>query len=173
LLRIPGDPGTGRLGIPRDPRLTPLRWTQSHWLAIIAGAQTWRPRSTPIRFSILAFSLMVGCATAGPTPEDTARSGTPLGRSSHLRSGQFTYRLGGIEQRGSDVRVDFSISNGTHRDYNSVLIRVILFGDGGGIRTVELPIGAIRAEQSKPQVARIDEVPFRVRDLTVELVYAL
>jgi hypothetical protein len=53
------------------------------------------------------------------------------------------------------------------------MVRVILFGDGGEIHAVRLPVGAIRAEQTKPLVARIEDVVFRVQDVTLELIYAL
>jgi hypothetical protein len=90
-----------------------------------------------------------------------------------LRSGHFSYRLGSIERNGNDLRVDFRFSNGTHRDCGAVMVRVILFGDGGEIHAVRLPVGAIRAEQTKPLVARIEDVVFRVQDVTLELIYAL
>jgi hypothetical protein len=53
------------------------------------------------------------------------------------------------------------------------MLRVTLYGEGGEIRAERLPVGAILPEQTKPIVARIEDVPFRVRDVTVELVYAL
>jgi hypothetical protein len=90
-----------------------------------------------------------------------------------LRSGHFTYRLGSIERNGNELRVDFHFSNGTHRDYRNVMLRVILFGDGGEIHAVRLPVGGIRAEQTRARVARIDDVTFTVRDIALELIYAL
>jgi hypothetical protein len=96
-----------------------------------------------------------------------------VGRSNHPRSGHFTYRLGSIERDGNDLRVDFRFSNGTHRDYGQVALRVILFGEEGKIRAVRMPVGPIWAEQTKPLVARIAGVTFRVQDITLELIYAL
>jgi hypothetical protein len=90
-----------------------------------------------------------------------------------MRSGHFTYRLGSIERDGNQLRVGLRFSNGTHRSYRTVMLRVILYGDGGEIRAVRLPAGAILAEQTKPLVARIDDVTFPVEDLTLELIYAL
>lgn len=147
--------------------------TQPRRPAIIAGMSNRRFHSGLLGLAILGCAALLACGGNGPAAESASRGGTPLGRSSHPRSGQFTYRLSAIEQHGSEVRVDFSISNGTHRDYNSVLIRVVLFGNSGEIRTVELPIGAMRAEQRRPRVARLEDVPFQVRDITLELVYAL
>jgi hypothetical protein len=90
-----------------------------------------------------------------------------------MRSGHFSYRLGNIERDGDHLRVDLRFSNGTHRSYGTVMLRVILFGDGGEIRAVRLPAGGILAEQTKPLVARIDDVTFSVEDVTLELIYAL
>ena len=109
----------------------------------------------------------------GVEPDLDGRVGVPVGRSVHLRSGHFTYRLGDIQRNGGDLRVDLRLSNGTHRDYDSVLLRLILFGRGGEIRAVRVPAGAILSGQTKPLVGRIDDVAFPVRDVTLELIYAL
>jgi hypothetical protein len=96
-----------------------------------------------------------------------------VGRSEHLRSGSFTYRLGDIERNGERLRVSIRFGNGTHRRYSNVMLRVILYGDEGEIRAVQLPVGPILAEQSKPLAARFDDVTFPVEDVTLELIYAL
>jgi hypothetical protein len=130
---------------------------------------------TPIRILYIALPLILGCATpaAGPAQDPGSRAGTPLGRSTHLRSGHFTYRLGDIERDGEELRIGIRLSNGTHRDYGNVMLRVVLWGHGGEIHAVRLPVGPILAEQTKPLVARTDGVTFRVRDVTLELIYAL
>jgi hypothetical protein len=129
----------------------------------------------PIRILSLALPLILGCTApaTGLDPDAGSQIGAPLGRSAHLRSGHFTYRLGSIERNGDELRVDFRFSNGTHRDYRNVMLRVILFGDGGEIHAARLPVGAMLSEQTKPLVARIDGVAFPVQDLTLELIYAL
>jgi hypothetical protein len=129
----------------------------------------------PIRILHLALPLLLGCAvpTTGMGPEPSPDSGLPLGRSEHLRSGSFTYRLGDLERDGDRLRVSIRLSNGTHRRYSNVMLRVILYGHEGEIRAVQLPAGAILAEQSKPLVARFDDVTFPVEDVTLELIYAL
>jgi hypothetical protein len=134
-----------------------------------------------MRILLLALPLILGCAAPasgpGPDPDVQAgqpdRTGQPIGRSPHMRSGHFTYRLGDVERDGSRLRVDLRFSNGTHRSYGKVMLRVVLHGDEGEIRTVRLPAGAILAEQTKPLSARIDGVTFPVEDVTLELVYVL
>jgi len=128
-----------------------------------------------MRIILLALTLILGCTApaTGPEPDAATREGVPLGRSTQMRSGHFTYRLGEIEQNGNHLRVGLRFSNGTHRSYRSVMLRVVLFGDGGEIRSVQLPVGGILAEQTKPVVAQIDGVTFRLQDVTLELIYAL
>ena len=128
-----------------------------------------------MRLLALGLLLILACTApvSGPEPEAAPRVGVPVGRSNHMRSGHFTYRLGSIERTVDGLRVGLRLSNGTHRDYGDVMLRVILFGYGGEIHAVRVPVGPIRAEQTKPLVARIDDVTFRLQDVTLELIYAL
>jgi hypothetical protein len=118
---------------------------------------------------------MLGCTAAatGIGPDPAPQEDLPLGRSTHMRSGQFTYRLGRIEQKGSELRIDFHFSNGTHRSYHTVMLRAVVFGDAGEIHAVRLPVGGMLAEQTRPLAARIEGVTFPARDVTFELIYAL
>jgi hypothetical protein len=128
-----------------------------------------------MRILHLALPLLLACTvpTTGSGPDPESEAGLPLGRSEHMRSGSFSYRLGDVERGGNRLRVAIRFSNGTHRSYANVMTRVILYGDGGEIRAVRLPVGAILAEQTKPLVARFDDVTFAVEDVTLELIYAL
>jgi hypothetical protein len=153
----------------------------SRYGAIREALPTWEHpgggagrEGTPIRLLCLMLTLVVGCATAatGLGPDADPPAGLPLGRSNQMRSGHFTYRLGSIEQSGSQLRIGLRFSNGTHRSYGTVMLRVVAFGEGGEIRAVRLPVGGILAEQTKPLVARMDDVTFRVQDVTLELIYA-
>ena len=145
---------------------------RDHGLSRTCGCQGGH---TPIRILHLALPLLLGCMvpTTGLGPEPDPDAGQPLGRSEHMRSGSFTYRLGQVERNGNRLRVAVRFSNGTHRSYANVMLRVILYGDEGEIRAVRLPAGAILAEQTRPLVARFDDVTFPVEDVTLELIYAL
>jgi hypothetical protein len=81
--------------------------------------------------------------------------------------------MGEVERSGPGVRVGFTLNNGTKRNYRSVALRVLLWGDTGDLRSVRLPIGAMAAEQSRALTARIPDVPFRVREVAIELLYAV
>ena len=128
-----------------------------------------------MRIVHLALGLILGCTAAATAPEPDGFSGTgvPVGRSTHMRSGSFSYRLGEIERDGSSLRIDLRFSNGTHRSYRNVMLRVVVLGDGGELQAARLPVGGILAEQTKPVVARIEDVTFRVQDVTLELIYAI
>jgi hypothetical protein len=128
-----------------------------------------------MRILHFALALILGCTAAAtaPEPEGITGTGVPVGRSTHMRSGSFSYRLGDVERDGNSLRVDLRFSNGTHRNYRNVMLRVVVFGDGGEVQAARLPVGAILAEQTKPVVARIEGVTFRVQDVTLELIYAI
>ena len=111
-----------------------------------------------------------GIPAAAPAVE---AAGTPLGRSRLPRSGQLTYQLTRVVESEGRARVDLRLHNGTHRDLGSVLLRVVLLGDGGAIRIQPLPIGALRAERARSLTAWIDDVAFAVRDVRLELVAAM
>jgi len=129
----------------------------------------------PTRILYLVLPLILGCTApaAGPEPAADTQAGVPIGRSTHLRSGSFSYRLGDIERNGESLRIALRFSNGTHRSYRNVMLRVVLLGDEGKVQATRLPVGGILAGQTKPVVARIDDVTFRVQDVTLELIYAI
>lgn len=119
--------------------------------------------------------LILGCTAPGTGSEtdgDT-RPGVPIGRSTHLRSGSFSYRLGEVERDGDSLRVALRLSNGTARSYRNVVLRVVVIGDEGEAQAIRLPVGAVLAGQTKPVVARIGDVTFQVQDVTLELIYAV
>lgn len=53
------------------------------------------------------------------------------------------------------------------------MLRVVVVGAEGEFQAARLPVGGIRAGQTKPVVARIDDVTFRAQDVTLELIYAI
>jgi hypothetical protein len=122
---------------------------------------------------VLPLILACTAPATGLDPDPGSRTGKPIGRSRHLRSGHFSYRLGSVERDGNRLRVGIRLNNGTHRNYDNVMIRVVLLGNRGESLAVRLPAGGVRAEQTKPLVAHIDDVTFQVRDVTLELIYAL
>lgn len=133
-----------------------------------------RPRARPraAALLVLAAALLPACGTPTgrlETPAERGRAGTPLGRSAHLRSGTLSWRLGAVERRERGVRVDLVLQNGTARHFDHLLLRVAVHGRASERASVRLPVGGLRAGRSHRVSARLPEVPFRVRDVRVEL----
>jgi len=127
---------------------------------------------------LLLTSAGAGCASraeseaAAPAAVATAERGIPIGRSVHPRSGQLSYRLGKVDRQGEAVRVDMQLTNATHRDYQSLGLRVVLYGDGGEIQTGQVAVGSLRDGRTKPISAHFEGVVFRVQDVGLELIYS-
>ncbi len=127
-------------------------------------------------WALVASLALVGCAAADggpPGPASHGVAGTPVGRSAHPRSGQFSYRLGRVERDGAGVRVDLRLTNGTSQHYQSVGLRVRVHGDDGQTREVLIPLGPHAAGRTRPVSARLPDVPFAVRDVSLELTHAV
>jgi hypothetical protein len=123
--------------------------------------------------SLLAFWACTGPTAANlETPEQRA-VGTPIGRSDHPRSGHLSYRVGRIEQVDDLVLVDLHLYNGTKRDYATVTLRVLVHGGPGELASIRVPLGGMGADRSRPVSARLPGVPFQVRDVGLELIYAV
>ncbi len=130
-----------------------------------------------MRRALLVGALLLGACVPGSPDvwepaEDTMRAGRPLGRSLHLRSGHLTYRLGQVDQEDANVRVGVVLMNGSHRDYQSLILRVILHGPEGRQREDRLVVGPFREGASRGLSAWISGVPFPVQDVSLELVLA-
>ena len=75
---------------------------------------------------------------------------------------------------GTSLRVALRFSNGTHRSYRNVMLRVVVFGDAGEAQgNPTAGRGDTGGADHKPVVARIGDVTFRVQDVTLELIYAI
>ncbi len=125
---------------------------------------------------VAALLLGLGCAAATLTPElpEERTAGLRLPRAQHLRAGSLTYRLGQI-QRGPDgeLRIDFRLQNGSSRDIEQGLLRVVAYGDEGRMVSGRLPFGALRRGQSRGMSARFSAVPFRLVDVGLEVIFVL
>lgn len=115
----------------------------------------------------------LGCGTAFLPVESIEERGpgTPLSRSQNQRSGELTWRLGDVERVGETLRIDFTLTNGTSRDLEHGLLRVILYGPDGEQLSARLPFAGFPRGRSQIMSARFAAVPFRVADLGLELIY--
>ena len=125
---------------------------------------------------LLLASASGGCASRAGSetaaPARAAERGVPIGRSVHPRSGHLSYRLGKVDRQAEAVRVDMQLTNATHRDYQSLGLRVVLYGDGGEIQTRQVAVGSFRDGRTKPISAHFDQVGFRIQDVGLELIYS-
>jgi len=87
--------------------------------------------------------------------------------------GSLTYRLGQIERQGEAIRMDFTLQNGSSRDIEQGLLRVILMGSRGRELTARLPFIGLSRGQSRSMSARFDRVEFSVLDVGLEVIFTL
>ncbi len=122
----------------------------------------------------LLLAALPGCqgSVLVETPEQRG-PGTPLTRVSHPRMGSLTYRLGQVERQGEAVRVDLTLQNGSSRDIEQGLLRVILMGSAGREMTARLPFVGLARGQARSMSARFAEVDFPVVDVGLEVIFVL
>ncbi len=124
---------------------------------------------------VVLLGLLPSCGVA-TLPYETLEErghGTPLTRSSHPRSGELTWRPGDVERVGEELRIDLTLTNGSSRDLEQGMLRVILYGPGGEQRSGRLPFGGISRGRTRHVSARFASVPFRVADLGLELIFVV
>lgn len=124
--------------------------------------------------SLLAALALPGCrgAVLVETPEQRG-PGTPLTRSSHPRMGSLTYRLGQVQRQEDGVRVDLTLQNGSSRDIEQGVLRVILMGGEGRELTARLPFVGLARGQARAMSARFEQVDFPVVDVGLEVIFVL
>jgi hypothetical protein len=118
-------------------------------------------------------ALALACGTLPPyeTPEERGGS-LPLARSEQQRTGELTWRPGRLQQTPEGVRFEFTLVNGTARDYFSVMLRLVLRGSEHRIATVRYPAGAVAAGGSRRVRAHLAPPGFAVEGADLELIFA-
>lgn len=122
---------------------------------------------------LLAAALALACAGAPPyeLPEERG-AGRPLAEAANPRTGEITWRSGTLEQTPEQVRIGFTLVNGTTRDYVNVMLRLVLRGGGRETATARYPVGRLAARSSKVIQAFLGPPGFEVRDTQLELIWA-
>ena len=138
------------------------------------GFPEWRQTLQAVASAFVALWL-AGCGTSALIPEkpEDRGAGTPISRSPHMRTGSLTYRLGQLARTEEGVRIDFTLQNGSSRQIEQGLLRVIVIGPDGRELSARLPFVGLRAGQSRVLVARFGEVPFRVQDFVLEVIFVV
>lgn len=121
----------------------------------------------------LACALALACGGLPPYETPEQRSGSvPLSRTEQPRSGELTWRPGRLEQTPEGVLFEFTLVNGTSRDYFSTMLRIVLRGPERQIATVRYPAGPLAAGGSRRVRAQLAPPGFAVEGADLELVFA-
>lgn len=121
----------------------------------------------------LACALALACGGLPLYESPDERTGSvPLSRTEQQRSGDLTWRPGRLEQTPEGVLFEFTLVNGTSRDYFSTMLRIVLRGPEGQIATVRYPAGALAAGGSRRVRAQLAPPGFAVEGADLELIFA-
>jgi len=96
----------------------------------------------------------------------------PLSRTEQLRTGDLTWRPGRLEQTPEGVLFEFTLVNGTTRNYVSLMLRVVLRGPDRNIASVRYPAGPLAAGGSRRVRAHLAPPGFAVEGADLELIFA-
>jgi hypothetical protein len=120
-----------------------------------------------------AAAVALGCSGLPPyeAPEDRI-GGVPLSHAEQPRTGQLTWRPSRLVQTPDGVLFEFTLVNGTSRDYLSVMLRVVLRGEDRGIATARWPAGPLAARGERRIRAHLAPPGFAVAGADLELLYA-
>jgi hypothetical protein len=122
----------------------------------------------------LAALLTLACA-GGPPPfelPEERTDGRPLTQAANPRTGEISWRPGPIEKTPEGYRLEFTLLNGTTRDYYNVMLRLILRGPGRELATVRYPTGPLAARSTKRIQAHVGPPGFEVEAAQLELIWA-
>ena len=124
-------------------------------------------------FALLAAWLGLACAglPVYETPEQRT-GGRVLTQAPHRRSGELTWRTGRIEETPESVLFEFTLENGTPRDYLSIMVRLVLRGADQALATVRYPTGPLAAGATRRVRAQLPPPGFSVESADVELLFA-
>lgn len=122
---------------------------------------------------VLAAALLLSCGGFPPyeLPEERA-SGEPLMQAPNPRTGELAWRPASLETTPEGVRLEFTLMNGTTRDYLSVMLRIVLRGPDRQVATARYPAGPLAARSSKVVRAHLAPPGFEVKETHLELIYA-
>ena len=125
------------------------------------------------RAVLAAAWLALACSGALPYELPEERSGgRPMTQAPNPRTGEISWRSGALEQTTAGVRFQFTLMNGTSRDYFNVMLRLVLRGPARQMATVRYPVGPLGARSSKVIHAQLAAPGFEVEETQIELIWA-
>lgn len=116
-------------------------------------------------------ALACGSLPLYETPEERV-GGLPLAQVPQPRTGELTWRSELFETTPDGLLFEFTLVNGTKRDYLSVMLRLVLRGPERTIATVRYPAGGLAAGASRRVRAHLAPPGFAVESADLELIYA-
>jgi hypothetical protein len=116
-------------------------------------------------------ALACGALPLYETPEERA-GGLPLSQAPQPRTGELTWRSETFETTPDGLLFEFTLVNGTKRDYISLMLRLVLRGPERAIATVRYPAGGLAAGASRRIRAHLATPGFAVESADLELIYA-
>ena len=124
--------------------------------------------------ALACLALAAGCGSLPryERPEDR-EGGIPLTQASQPRTGSLTWRSETFETtKDGLLRFEFTLVNGTKRDYKSVMLRLVLRGAERQLATVRYPAGGLAAGDHRRIRAHLAPPGFPVKSADLELIYA-
>jgi hypothetical protein len=128
-------------------------------------------RAVPVLALAIPFLLACGGFPPYELPEQRS-SGEPLMEAPNPRTGELAWRSGSFETTPEGVTLQFTLMNGTTRNYVSVVLRVILLGPGREMATARYPVGPMAGGSSRVVRAHLGPPGFEVNETRLELIYA-
>jgi hypothetical protein len=129
----------------------------------------------PVALALAWASLALACGSLPlyEKPEERL-GGVPLSQAPQPRTGDLTWRSETFEAMPDGLRFEFTLVNGTKRDYQSVMLRLVLRGGGAErrIATVRYPAGSLKAGGTRRVRAHLAPPGFAVESADIELIYA-
>lgn len=128
-------------------------------------------RWVALTIACACLTLACGGLPLYETPEERTPS-LPLTRANQQRTGGLTWRPGVLQQTDEGVHMEFTLVNGTARNFLSVMLRIVLRGAQGSLATVRYPAGPLAAGGSRRVRAHLAPPGFSVEGAELELIYA-
>jgi hypothetical protein len=129
----------------------------------------------PVALALACASLALACGSLPRYETSEERlGGLPLTQAPQPRTGELTWRSETFEETPQGLRFEFTLVNGTKRDYVSVMLRLVLRGGGEERRlaTVRYPAGGLAAGATRRVRAHLAPPGFAVESADIELIYA-
>ena len=125
-----------------------------------------------IALGMISAMFTVGWQSGSPMMDSRLdKPGVPIGKSAFLKAGSLTYSSAELRSwNDGGAIVDFVIANGTHRNYSTITVVVILLGKNGERASQRATLFNLEQTTDGRSVARFEKLDFAVDDIIFEVV---